>query len=120
MATVLPFRQQQAGVLDTGNVDVAALRGNKAPQPNTAYVIAATMDAADLADTALHIQMDLYLDSQLVYPLAWTGGVRGRNGAIRVPSIRYSTGSILPTTVRLTVNLPRALRFGLDVSTVDM
>jgi hypothetical protein len=110
MTVVLNQSQRGPGLLDSGNIAVPGA------QPTTNYIFTALMNAADVSDSTLTITFQMFLDSELVRDIQWTGGIIGRDGAFVVPSFSYATSSKIPSTARLTVFLPKKISFGLDLT----
>jgi hypothetical protein len=111
MATILAKQTRQPGTIDSGNTPVSNVSAN------TNYILTALMDAVDIADATLTIGFKLFLDTQLVRDETWTCGAKDKNGNFVPPIFSYSTGSILPTTFRAVITLPRRISFGLDLTT---
>lgn len=110
--TVILAKQNRSGPLDSGDINVAGQ-----VNANTKYTFTALMNHADIVDPTLVLDFALFIDGALVYPYQWVGNTPDRDGVARAPTFFVSTGTPpLPTTVRLTVTLPRSLSFGLDLT----
>jgi len=109
------------GLVDSGTQNLATVLGS-APQPGTVYIGTFILDAADRDDPTLGFdQTTLSIDGAVVWgPIDLTGGRTDRNGNPVSPSFAWGYGGAGATTCRITVNLSRRVRLGLDVSTAPM
>lgn len=95
---------------------VGVTRTATAAQPGSPYVFRALMDAPDIQDVSLMLNVRLFLDARLVYSMDWTCGVKDRHGNPIAPFITYNCPEIPPTNFRVECDLPRPVNLGLDVT----
>ena len=111
MTTVLNRTNRGPGLISFGPVDVSAQ-----VQPNTDYIITPIVTNAVRDDATLAIPVKLVLDGVVVRDEVWHFGQTDRNGNPVVPSLDYGTGGVPPTLVAGSMDLPRQVSIGLDVS----
>lgn len=121
MATVVNQTNRGPGVIDSGTLDLATVLGG-APQANTIYIGTVILDAVDRDDpTLVMAATTLYIDGQIVWgPTDMTGGMKDRNGNAISPHFEWGYGGAGAATCRITMDLSRRVRIGLDVSTTPM
>ena len=81
----------------------------------------AVMNAADLADTTLAIRIQVEASDdpgagtwKNLISVTWVGGVPGRDGLFRPPSMQYSSTSPPPLWVRAVVDINKRTPIGLE------
>lgn len=121
MVVVVNQANRGPGLVDSGTLNLATVLGGP-PQPGTIYIGTFVLDAADRDDPTLGFgQTTLYIDGVPVWgPTNLFGGTKDRHGVAISPSFAWGYSGAGATTCRITMNLSRLVRIGLDVSTTPM